>query len=237
MMVPGESEQHREEEKLTNHVMIVACVQFALAVMVQLFLVVGTLGSPSGSLPANYSDFLHTFHESQSAFRSICDAWEHNCVQKGLTLDHCNDDGGYYKFQQAYASAVKAALLVATAVGVCCAAYVPACGFFGARNRDVCCLRFFIIFNILDLIFGVYQLTSHVVGILAMVMPVISTYLACRLKQTISSPPVTQRGPQAPLNQYTQSTTPQPPVAQAFVVTPNQQPNTQNQAFHGVPGR
>lgn len=249
IMVPDGPEQrhNREVEKLAKYVKTVACAQFVLTAVAQVFIGFGAVAA-APHLPADYSDFVRTCDEPQSALKAICDAWKQNCEKKQLGLRHCNDDGDYSKFRQIVSSAFLGGALMSTVVAICCDACVPACGFIGARDRNTCLLLACIVFNVLTLTFSTWQMISamNLVGFLALVMPGISSYFACKLRHKISNPTV-QQGllPHA----YTQTTTAQPPstnpsvglpvLAQATVVNPmanrqQQPPNAQHQAFMGA---
>merc|ERR1719386_9931 len=97
-------------------------------------------------------------------------------------------------------------------VGICCAACVPACGFFGARDRNPCMLGAYMIFNLFSLALGVYSVLGGInigMALLGLIMPAFSTYYACKLRQKLSSP--VQQQPLMP-GQFTQAVMAQPVV-------------------------
>mmetsp|Transcript_88885 Transcript_88885/g.163003 ORF Transcript_88885/g.163003 Transcript_88885/m.163003 type:complete len:242 (+) Transcript_88885:77-802(+) len=239
MMMP---QQSMEEMKLVKYVKCTACTQFAFSVIAQL--VIGmTLMAVLKEIPNNYDDFVQQCYGSQVVdqyFEEVCDAWCQSCARRGFSIQQCNRDGEFTDLVQTITASIMEVAFAACVLGLCCAACVPACGFFGARGRNSCLLIVYMIFNLISLLYGAYSLFvgAQLAALLGMIMPFASIYFAYKLQKTISNP--VQQQPLMP-GQYTQPVSVQPVVAQPVTVTPvqptmavGQQPQTAQQPLYDV---
>lgn len=219
MMMPQVSQ---EEMRLVKYVKCTACTQFALGAGSQIIAALLMMAALS-QVPTSYHEFVEDCYgsgEIPQQFQQICNSWSDHCQQKGYSISQCNNDGEFTNLLGTFKAAALGIAFVTIALGCCCAACVPACGFFGARDRNSCQLCTYMVFNIISLAFGAYSVlvALNFVAVIGMIMPFVSTYFACKLHSMITNP--VQQMPLMNAGQFVQPVSVQPIVAQPVQVQP-----------------